>query len=324
MKKINTVTGSVDSTKLGRTLIHEHVVTCCDWSMRMALGGLYYDNDIVMEQAVKKLKEAKAKGITTIVDGTPVNLGRDIRSIIKATELSGVNIIASSGFYHHEEAVAGFKSEDELTELIYEDCTMGMAGTGAIPGILKCAVDAKGFTPYVTKILNVTARVAARTGLPVFCHTIPEIHPGHELLDIFQSFGVNPSSVVLGHHGDIDDIDYLEAVLKKGCYLGLDRFGIESKNPATRLENRVTTLLELCQRGYIKQLLVSHDYAPYTGFWPDWKTVKNSDYFQKQTDYNYFGDVVVPLLIRGGLTESDIEIILAENPRRFLENETKF
>lgn len=319
-KMVPGVLGPIPVEDLGETLIHEHVVTCCDWSMRMALGKLYFDDAVIMEQAVVALKKARQQGITTIVDGTPINLGRDIRMIQEAARRSGVNVIASSGFYHQEEAIAGFKSEDELTELVYRDCTEGMADTDALPGILKCAVDAKGFTPYVEKILRVTARVSVKARLPVFCHTVPEIRPGEQLLDLFAAYGVPMNAVIVGHCGDTDDLDYLERVLRRGCYIGLDRFGITGSNPATTLEHRTRNLAELCRRGWGKQLLVSHDYAPYTGFWPDWDTVRKPGYFENLPDYTYFKTETVPCLKALGMDSADIQALTVENPRRFFEN----
>ena len=316
-KMVQGVLGPIPVEALGETLIHEHVVTCCDWSMRMALGKLYFEDTVIMQQAVAALKRARQQGITTIVDGTPINLGRDIRMIQEAARQSGVNVIASSGFYHQEEAVAGFKSEDELTSLVYRDCTQGMGDTDALPGILKCAVDAKGFTPYVEKILRVTARVSTKAQLPIFCHTVPEIQPGDRLLDLFADYGVPMNAVVVGHCGDTDDLDYLERLLRRGCYIGLDRFGITGNNPATTLEHRTRNLVELCRRGWGKQLLVSHDYAPYTGFWPDWDTVRQPEYFDGQPDYTYFYTEAVPRLQKLGLDNGSILALTKENPGRF-------
>ena len=95
--KIPTVTGLMDTSQLGYTLIHEHAVTCCDWSMRMCLRGQFCQEDRLLEMAVIQLKKAKAAGIDTIVDGTPINLGRDIRLIRQASERSGVRVIVSTG-----------------------------------------------------------------------------------------------------------------------------------------------------------------------------------------------------------------------------------
>lgn len=318
-RKINGVLGPVDTEELGYTLIHEHAYTCCDWSLRMELGSLYFEGDVLMDMAIQQLQKARAMGITTVVDGSPINLGRDTRALRRLAEVTGVNIIASSGFYHDEGAVLGYKSEDELVDLLMGDCTQGMADTDSLPGILKCAVDHKGFTSYVRKILNVTAQVSAAAKLPIFCHTIPELFQGNELMDVFDSHGIPANAVVCGHSGDSDDISYLESVLQRGCYLGIDRFGIVT-TPATLLENRAETLYQLCARGWTDKLLISHDYTPYTGFFPTWPEAKGPERMDDPVNYGYFQNYVAPLLLKKGLSQEHIRKLTVDNPRRFFED----
>ena len=45
------------------------------------------------EKIEKDLKEMKANGIETVVDATPVGLGRDVRGLKRASQRTGVNII---------------------------------------------------------------------------------------------------------------------------------------------------------------------------------------------------------------------------------------
>ncbi len=100
--KIPTVTGLMDTSQLGYTLIHEHAVTCCDWSMDV-LARAVLPGGPAAGDGGDPAEKAKAAGIDTIVDGTPINLGRDIRLIRQASERSGVRVIVSTGFYHQED-----------------------------------------------------------------------------------------------------------------------------------------------------------------------------------------------------------------------------
>lgn len=77
---IQGIFGPIDPAELGQTLIHEHL-TCADWSMRMNFGGKFFDFDQVAAMAEGQLNKAKALGVRTVVDGTPINLGRDIHLI---------------------------------------------------------------------------------------------------------------------------------------------------------------------------------------------------------------------------------------------------
>ena len=97
---------------------------------------------------------------------------------------------------------------------------------------MKCAVDNLGLTDYIVKMLGITADVAREHHLPIFCHTIPELRHGGAMLDVMADHGVPLSSVIAGHSGDVDDMDYLESLLERGCYLGMDRFGTVTATPA--------------------------------------------------------------------------------------------
>lgn len=97
--KIHGVLGPLDTAALGQTLMHEHI-TCADWSMRMNFGSRFFEFDQVAAMAAAQLKKAKALGVTTMVDGTRINLGRDIRLIREVAQRAEINIIASSGFYY--------------------------------------------------------------------------------------------------------------------------------------------------------------------------------------------------------------------------------
>ena len=126
---IQGVLGPIDTAELGQTLMHEHI-TCADWSMRMNFGARFFEFDQVAEIAAGQLGKAKALGVRTVVDGTPVNLGRDIRLIREVARRTGLNFIASTGFYYQEEPWLYFRDEEEIYDLLMGDCADGISGTG--------------------------------------------------------------------------------------------------------------------------------------------------------------------------------------------------
>ena len=73
--KMNTVLGEIDSALLGETLFHEHVA-CVNPAFYNAFGDKWFPREKVIEWAVKLFKQAKEEcGISTIIDGTPIDLG---------------------------------------------------------------------------------------------------------------------------------------------------------------------------------------------------------------------------------------------------------
>lgn len=171
--------------------MHEHI-TCADWSMRMNFGARFFEFDQVAEIAAGQLGKAKALGVRTVVDGTPVNLGRDIRLIREVARRTGLNFIASTGFYYQEEPWLYFRDEEEIYDLLMGDCADGISGTGSKPGILKAGVGRGGLTPLLQKVLHATGRVAKETGLPLFCHHDPSTAAGGAILDLLAPAACPP------------------------------------------------------------------------------------------------------------------------------------
>ena len=95
MKTVHAVTGPVPASELGKVLIHEHII-CVSPVFYRCFGEKWFSREKIIETAVTKLKNS---GFQTIVDGSPAALGRDVCLLAEISRQSGVNIIASSGFY---------------------------------------------------------------------------------------------------------------------------------------------------------------------------------------------------------------------------------
>jgi len=79
---VQTVLGPVDSGKLGYTLPHEHIAASSTGFMQ-AWPEFFGGREKFVELVVEKLKTAKKEGVGTIVDVTPIDVGRDmIRCVI--------------------------------------------------------------------------------------------------------------------------------------------------------------------------------------------------------------------------------------------------
>ena len=300
--KIQSILGPIDTAELGQTLIHEHV-TCADWSMRMNFGDRFFERDTIISMAKKAFAPVQALGVKTIVDGTAVNLGRDLSLIRDVAEATGMNIIASAGFYFQEESWLQERDEEEIFELVHADA--------AQCGIMKCAVERAGVTPLMGKLLRVAGRVAQSRNIPVFCHTASPAGMGLPAFEVLGKY-LPPHRVILGHTGDTNDRDYLRRAAETGCYLGFDRFGYCGRDNS--VEALTENILWLCELGYKNRIMLSHDAAVYLGFWDSWEKSKN-----QITDFTVVHTQAVPKLLEGGLTQSDIEEILVGNPRRFFE-----
>ena len=76
------------------------------------------------------------------------------------------------------------------------------------------------------------AAVAHRqTGVPITTHTHAASQNGRDQLAFFREHGVDPESLVIGHCGDSEDLDYLRELMDAGATIGMDRFGMEHVLP---------------------------------------------------------------------------------------------
>lgn len=317
--QVNTVLGPVESGALGPTLIHEHV-TVADHSLRFALGERFYNAQRVEDTAVQMLTRAREDcGVRTIVDGTAINLGRDLGLLQRVARRSGVHIVASSGFYFQDDPWLSFIKRDQAYDVLLDECENGMEGTGVLPGILKCAVGEPGFTRVIRMVFNATGRVSAKTGLPIFVHTTPSAKDGHEALDLLEAAGADLRRVVAGHCGDSTDYDYLESLLKRGCYLGIDRFAHWHREP-DGLQWRTGVVVEMVRRGWAQRLLLSHDLSAYTGFNETMAHLNRPDHVMTlKSDYCVVHEKVVPLLLQLGVGQDDVDQMLVHNVQNLFE-----
>jgi phosphotriesterase-related protein len=305
MATVNGVLGPIDTAELGFTLMHEHILVC-NWNMRTAFAG-WYDREQHVAFAVAEVQAAKERGVGTIVDLTPVNLGRDIEVIREVAEKCEMQIIAATGFYWFEEPWLQGWEIDRLVEFLLEDVEKGIQGTASRAGIIKCATDHLGVTPTNEKLLRVAARLQRATGLPISTHTSVRHRVGPVQQDVFEDEGVDLSRVVIGHCGDTDDLAHLEEILGRGSFIGMDRFGLEMLLSTVK---RVSTVARLCERGRADRMVLSHDACCHI----DWFDPR----FPRPPHWNFrhIPDDVVPALRKEGVGEEQLRALTVDNPRR--------
>jgi phosphotriesterase-related protein len=313
MTTVNSVLGGIESEDLGFTLMHEHILIA-NPAMRQAFAD-WVDVDAVMDFAVAELVSARERGVRTVVDLTPINLGRDIQVIEEVARRAEVQIVAATGYYWTEEAWLVGWEVDQIVEKTIREITDGIAGTSIKAGIIKCATDHAGVTPINDKLLRVAARLHRNTGVPISTHTEVTNRSGLAQQEVFEEEGVDLRRVVIGHCGDSKDLDYLEAILARGSFIGMDRFGVEMLLPT---ESRVATVAELCRRGYADQMVLSHDACCHMDFFPDMNVLRQ---FAQLWNFRHIPDDILPALRKEGVSEEQIRSMTVDNPRRVFEQQ---
>jgi len=310
MAMINTVTGAIQSAELGRTLVHEHLMIRSD--AVVSQFPHLYDNEGDYLKAVISVKSAKAKGIKTICDPTVLGLGRDAKFMERVANETEMQIVAATGIYSFNEIPFYFQHRniDDMARVFVRDIEVGIQNTSIKAGFLKCAADSPGITSDLEKVFRAVARAHKWTGVPIMTHSHAATGNGLKQMDIFEEEGVDPKFVMIGHCGDSDNVEYVLEVLKRGAFIGMDRYG----QPA--YEQRNALLLELVSRGFADRMFLSQDYCCSIDWYPP-----DHEFYRDKPKWTmtFIVDEVIPDLLAAGVTNEQIETMLDRNARRWFE-----
>jgi phosphotriesterase-related protein len=303
-----TVSGPISPEKLGFTLPHEHTgISLWHIRNRWDYWELTPDEDLVTEE----LRDFRRRGGASLVDLTLDGVGRDPQRLRRLASASGLNIVMGAGWYREAyypaELLVDRRTVDDLAGQIVREWTDGVADTGVRPGIIgEIGTDKPWVSAQEERVHRAAARASLRTGMAITTHGVQSA-VGLAQLAIFTQEGVDPGRVVIGHADSFLDLDFYLAVLDAGANLQFDflshRFGVEEA-----LEPRlVETIVELLERGYAPQLLLSQDVChnrqlkAYGGF-----------------GYVYLHQHFLPTLRTAAVGEGEIKRMTIDNPARIL------
>ena len=341
--KVQTVLGAIDPSMLGVTLSHEHVlwdasflfvepeedqdlahelvrIENLGWLKRHQLNS--FDNLRMLDTdvAVSELSRFKKVGGGSVVEMSNNGLYRDAEGLTRVSKYTGVQIIMGAGFYvgdsHPEEL--HYMSVEDLMHRCVEEISVGVDGTGIKAGILGEIGCSYPLMDSEIKVLEAVAGAQKITGAPV------NIHPGRsqslplEICEMFREFGGDIEHTAFSHIGNRhgSDLEYTIELAETGCYIEYDSFG-NYQNPINLPEKtfyslndwqRIECIKELIDQGFLNQLILSHDVFNktdlrcYGGF-----------------GYDHIHETVVPLMHMNGITDAEINAMLVDNPKHFLQ-----
>lgn len=318
---VETVRGPLETSRLGVTLMHEHIFVLSP-EVQQNYPGAWNEDERVAD-AVAQLDALKARGVDTLVDVTVLGLGRDIPRIQRIAAQTTLQIVVATGLYiyndlplyfHLRGPGTPFGGPEVMTDMFVRDITKGIAGTGVKAAILKCTTEADGLTPGVARLLRAIAQAHRCTGVPITTHTHAATFRGRDQQRVFREEGVDLARVLIGHAGDSTDLAYLRELMDNGSTIGMDRFGVGFPLP---FGDRVNTVAQLCAAGYADRMILSHDYSCYLDLFDN--DVRAAHF--PNWSYTHIFDNVLPALKQRGVTEDQVHQMLVTNPRRILEHQ---
>ena len=316
MGQVETTAGPIDAGELGLTLIHEHFrgrdeAAAIQWPH-------LYDEQAEWDASIEAAKGVQAHGVKTIVEPTAMLLGRDIDLLRRIAAETGLNIVPCTGIYTYDHLPQFFQNRDEdfMADCFVHDIEHGIQGTDTKAAFIKCAADEAGVTPNIEKVHRAAARASVRTGKPIMAHSRPASETGPRQVEIFLEEGVAPEKIQIAHTGDTDDLDYIERLLDKGVYIGLDRYGLEIFLP---MDRRNATTTELLKRGHVERMFLSQDFVVALDWYPpELAEQLIAAGMAKDWSMTLLWEQVIPTLKESGMTDEQLETMLVANPARWL------
>jgi phosphotriesterase-related protein len=339
-KKAVTVLGDVSVDDLGVVLPHEHLMwdqLCWAHPEPQELGEReqfrqpvsiqnrgsvvyhafdYRDNlrQTDVGVAVREARKFKLHGGGTICDVSSAGLGRDPKALRQIALETGLNIIMGSALY-----VASSWSDAEkklqpsdICRLLEADFVNGIGPLSVRPGILGEVGISDVDNPLEVKSLQGSGMTQKRLGCPVLIHTPIWEKKGNRILDILEESGCDLSKVALSHlDPTMEDYDYADSLAKRGAYIVYDQFGMHLMTTEGIFlpsdNERIRTVVEQIRRGNLERVLISQDVC-FKVCLTEWGG----------HGYAHILENIVPQLLRAGLSQEQLDVILIENPKRFL------
>lgn len=333
-----TVTGPITAGELGRTLMHEHVLSDLrdpatrdddqDWpeitfENRFQIDyfsnahqpNMLLDDDAV---AAHELALYQRAGGGTIVELTVGGLRPQPARLRALAETSGVHLVVGAGFYVDSYLPETIRSAevDELETLILAQLQEGAWGTDIRAGLIGEIGCSWPLADSERRMLVAAAHAQAKTGAAITIHPGRDPDAPAEIGDILIKAGADPTRTVLGHMDrTIFDIARLRDLLKRGFVLEWDFFGIETSQywmkgidldlPTDKM--RLDLIMELMGDGYERQIAISHDICTRTRLCA-----------YGGHGYRHLLVNIVPMMRRHGWRDRDIEQLLVATPARLL------
>lgn len=338
--KTQTVLGTIGGEDLGITLPHEHLIVDAssilkepsDYRERQLkhqsvtlenVGNIRYNpranlDSLRMLDEAKIIKEVliyKGAGGNTIVDCTPIDLGRNPDGLVRIAKATGINVIMGTGYYFDaaKDPTMDRRSVEDIAEEVVKNITEGIGPSKVRAGIIGEIGISYPMLPNQKKILRAAAKAQRLTGAPI------SIHPGLgecsalEIIELLDDAGADISHTIMCHIDmSVRQPNTRRELAKTGCYLEYDHLGREEYyHPhAWTMDlpddlRRVDEIMELISWGYLNQILISQDIA-----------TKGSRSSYGGWGYEHILRDFVPLMKRRGVSEDEVNTILVNNPKK--------
>lgn len=291
--------------KLPEKILYAHEHTTIDLSGPKKNIDCRLDDFDATAAEYRRLAE---HGVVGIIDQTNRGMGRNVAYVQKMAAQAGVEITHATGYYKEPflPPECYTLTEQQLCDIMVKELTEGIEGTGVRATVIGEIGTSKDITETEAKVFRAASRAHAETGAPICTHTTLGTR-GLEQLEIFKSFGVDLSRVVLSHIDLSADLDYMKRLLDQGVNIAFDTIGKCNYQPDV---SRADWLSRLCAEGYDTQIVMSMDITRRSNF---------AD--RGGVGYSYLLDTFAPLASEAGVPDRAWENLLYRNALRIYKGQ---
>jgi phosphotriesterase-related protein len=247
MKVVRTVRGDINPSEMGPTDSHEHLF----FVTPLQPGDEFQDVDLAIEEA-RTLVRAGAR---TVVDWTPLDLGRDPEGLLRVCEATGLQVVAATGVHREAHYGADHPLRSQSPEGLVRRLVTDIEGPGVRSGVIKIGASYHRLQPFEEKAFAAAAEAHRLTRVPLCVHT-EHGTMGLDIVEHLGRLGVAPASVILAHLDRNPDAGEHAETGASGAWLQLDGPGRTKYWPDSTVLQLIS---DLADRGLAGQLLVGGD-----------------------------------------------------------------
>ena len=339
----HTTAGPLTKDQVGDVLAHHHMFV--EFGANPPTAYVDADPEMVYEVIGPWLEDAKALGIETFVDPTPLGVGRRPDIVKASADRAGLPTMMVTGIYRepfmpdwvHDATV------DEIADFLIEELESGVGDTDVPAGWIKVSQNATGMTIQERKILEAACIAAQATGASIGSHLGEwggSAGPvGLSVLDALESFGcpadeqrfiwihAGVEAGATGSKTEVADVlgvdpgmDYLWEALDRGAYLSLDSIGSPFWGGTyASYDDNIDRIQQFVDAGYGDRIIIGSDTGWFDPGQPGGFELEQVDGVWTMVgtyagDYSQIPAGFVPAMQEAGFSDELITQLMHDNP----------
>lgn len=241
---VRTVRGDIEPSELGPCDAHEHL-----FLVTPAQPGDEFSD---VERAVEEARTLAAAGARSLVDWTPIGLGRDLDGLAQVSEEAGLHVVAATGVHRD----AHYSADDPLRRTSADELAARFAEElRARCGVIKVGASYHQLKPFERSVFEAAGAAHAEVRAPICVHT-EHGTMGLALVEHLGTLGVQAESIVLAHLDRNPDAGEHAETAVTGAWLQLDGPGRTKYWPDSTI---LQLIADLAERGFAGRILLGGD-----------------------------------------------------------------